>query len=195
MRVTAVAVREADTSGTQDHRPCAVCGIRPRAGARQTWCQPCKSEYQRQYRRKKGVQPRTRRPLRERLYERTVIQANGCVLWTGATNHAGYGYLGRGGRDKNILAHVASWELLYGPVPEGLELDHLCVTPACLAPAHLEPVTHAENVRRARERMIAARGGGCPQGHAYVITARGWRRCYECARVSNARRRKSLVEV
>lgn len=48
-------------------------------------------------------------------------------------------------------AHILMWELVHGPVAEGLVLDHLCMQPGCVNPDHLEPVTHKENLRRARD--------------------------------------------
>lgn len=71
--------------------------------------------------------------------------SNGCLLWTGATYH-GYGRLRVDGR--TVAAHVLAWELVFGPVPAGRELDHLCRNRACCNPWHLEPVTHAVNVAR-----------------------------------------------
>lgn len=59
------------------------------------------------------------------------------------------------------LAHKVQWETVHGPVPDGLELDHLCRQRDCVNPAHLEPVTHAENMRRssvARAEVAAAEG-------------------------------------
>jgi hypothetical protein len=47
-------------------------------------------------------------------------------------------------------AHRVYWERANGPVPDGLEIDHLCYTPACVNPAHMETVTHGENLRRRR---------------------------------------------
>lgn len=44
--------------------------------------------------------------------------------------------------------HKRAWRFKNGPVPEGLELDHLCRVRACINPDHLEPVTHQENARR-----------------------------------------------
>jgi hypothetical protein len=68
-----------------------------------------------------------------------------CWVWVMATDSNGYGRLGGG-----ALAHIAEWEKTNGRVPKGLELDHLCSNPPCVNPAHLEPVTHAENMRRGR---------------------------------------------
>lgn len=86
---------------------------------------------------------------------------SGCILWTGGVNAAGYGRICFNGRDDR--AHRASFILRYGKIPPGLELDHLCSTPLCINPDHLEAVTHAENNRR-----FAAKITHCPSGHKYT---------------------------
>jgi hypothetical protein len=52
------------------------------------------------------------------------------------------------------LAHIVYWEGEHGPVPEGLELDHLCRNPPCVNPAHLEPVTHQQNMQRSARTFL-----------------------------------------
>jgi hypothetical protein len=69
-----------------------------------------------------------------------------CWLWTAAHHRYGIFQPEKG----NQLAHRIAYEMLVGPVPEGLELDHLCRVTLCVNPAHLEPVTHRENVRRGK---------------------------------------------
>jgi hypothetical protein len=69
-----------------------------------------------------------------------------CWIWQGRRNACGYGTFGR------ILAHRFAYERLVGPIPDGMELDHLCGYRDCVDPSHLEPVTHAENARRAAAR-------------------------------------------
>lgn len=114
----------------------------------------------------------------ERVLERVTLAPDGCLLWTGAQISTGYGSVSI--RSQHSLAHRLVYQAFVGPIPEGLELDHLCRTKLCVNPAHLEPVTHAENSRRA-----AALITHCPQGHAYdeENTRRessGHRRCRTC---------------
>ncbi len=60
----------------------------------------------------------------------------------------GYVSVGNGKRHVVIKGHRKSYEFFIGPIPVGLDLDHLCRTRACYNPAHLEPVTRSENIRR-----------------------------------------------
>ena len=90
------------------------------------------------------------------------LPGDGCWFWRGAHKAHGYGHLNRGGRW--LLAHRYAYEILIGPIPAGLELDHLCYEPSCVRPAHLEPVSRAENAKRAAERRTSA----CPAGHPYT---------------------------
>jgi hypothetical protein len=69
------------------------------------------------------------------------ILDNGCWFWLGCKDDNGYGEKG------NKRAHVYIYELLVGKIPEGKELHHTCKFRACVNPKHLEPVTHAQNVR------------------------------------------------
>lgn len=91
-------------------------------------------------------------------------QDDGCWRWVGTRSGKPGRTYGKATRDgKGIPAHRLGYELFVGPIPEGLELDHLCRFTMCVNPAHLEPVTRRENVRRA----FAARGQ-CPKGHPYT---------------------------
>jgi hypothetical protein len=76
-----------------------------------------------------------------------------CWLWTAGLNQAGYSVFWIDGR--SIQGHIYAWRLENGIAPPGKELDHLCRSPSCVRPSHLEPVTHLENVRRGRKGVLA----------------------------------------
>lgn len=84
-----------------------------------------------------------------------------CALWGKAPDAQGYGR--RVGKGDSTLAHRVSYEATIGPIPAGLELDHLCRVRLCVNPRHLEPVTHAENMRRAA-RIVRPKAA-CVNGH------------------------------
>jgi hypothetical protein len=118
-----------------------------------------------------------------------------CWIWPGVKVGAGYGHISddRGGRRGMRLVHRVVYEALVGPIPEGLTLDHLCRTPACANPAHLEPVTHRENCLRGQSQWaINARKTHCPRGHAYTDEntqhRRGSRECITCVRARDRER-------
>lgn len=69
-----------------------------------------------------------------------------CIVWTACTMEFGHGQFVVNG--KKVLAHRYSYERHYGPIPKELEIDHICRNPMCVAPGHLEAVTHAVNVQR-----------------------------------------------
>lgn len=85
----------------------------------------------------------------EERFWRKVDQSGGpdaCWLWTAYKSPPGYGQFNLAG--KTTKAHRIAYELAVGPIPEGLDIDHLCNNKPCQNPAHMEPVTRAENARR-----------------------------------------------
>lgn len=99
-----------------------------------------------------------------------------CWIWLGRVHK-------RYGAARHTTAHRYVYEQLVGPIPEGLELDHLCKTPLCVNPAHLEPVTRMENIRRRYADYTH-----CANGHEFTdentyIRPSGHRDCRACIRV------------
>lgn len=122
-----------------------------------------------------------------------------CWWWMGELDRHGYGRVRVSSPQRRSTgAHRAVYEELVGPVPEGLEIDHLCRNPRCVNPGHLEPVTHAENGRRGRAGEVnAARQRAkthCPQGHPYdgdnLYVRPNGRGCKACRLAAKARYRE-----
>jgi len=137
------------------------------------------------------MRPGERIPVEQRFWAK-VDQTAGvfaCWNWTATTSIGGrYGAFYIEGRMRP--AHQVAYELRVGPIPDGLEMDHLCRNAHCVNPAHLEPVTHQENSRRGLGPTAEnARKTGCPYGHGGYRSTPWGRICSECARERNRRYR------
>ena len=91
------------------------------------------------------------RTAKERFWAK-VKKTDGCWLWTGWKNDRGYGNF-EVDSTRTVKAHRFAYEVLVGPIPDGLTLDHLCRNPSCVNPEHLEPVTLRENIMRAKKNQ------------------------------------------
>lgn len=121
-----------------------------------------------------------------------VNKTNDCWLWIGWHTSLNYGLIKING--KSVLAHRYSYELVNGKIPNGKVLDHLCRTPACVRPAHLEAVSQRENLKRAVNHisMIRAAKTHCIHGHALsgdnlYVRKDGKRACKTCKNQTAAR--------
>lgn len=122
-----------------------------------------------------------------------IVEYEGCWVWTGYRLPGGYGRLFRQGSAQ--LAHYVYG--LFAPIPEGLDLDHLCRMRQCVNPAHLEPVAHRVNVARGDMKRPQNRKTHCLRGHLLSETGRWYmqkghirvRQCAACWPIRKAERR------
>lgn len=137
-----------------------------------------------------GVYPRRRRPPQERFWEK-VDKSGSCWLWTAGKAY-GYGSFRVDGRSRG--AHVLAYEWLVGPVPVGLQIDHLCRNRACVNPEHMEAVPQSVNILRGESPpALNAEKTHCVHGHLlagsnlYVHPRTGYRSCVLCREAADLR--------
>ena len=133
--------------------------------------------------------PDTVAALAARLWEKVPAStADGCWEFQAARTPFGHGMIWFAGGMRR--AHRIAYELVRGPIPQGLVIDHLCLNPACCNPMHLEVVTAEENTRRAMPQILAQKGppfkSHCKRGHPFegenIVWRRGFRNCRTCER-------------
>jgi hypothetical protein len=124
-----------------------------------------------------------------------------CWPWLAAHTDDGYGRFAFGPRAARhkVGAHRFAYELLVGPIPEGLQLDHLCHNRRCCNVAHLEPVDGKTNVNRGRHAN--AEKTHCPAGHPYNqgntgrrTSGRRWCKTCDQARSRASHQRRKLAK-
>lgn len=114
-----------------------------------------------------------------------VTKTETCWLFDRLASN-GYGYIKADGISN---AHRLAYELLVGPIPDGLQIDHLCRVRNCVNPDHLEPVTAWENTMRSTAASaLNARKTECLRGHPFsdentYYSKDGRRYCRECGRI------------
>jgi len=107
-----------------------------------------------------------------------------CIEFAGRKRVDGYGEFKRNG--KTYKAHRIAWEKANGPIPPGMQIDHLCRNPACVNVNHLEAVTQRVNILRGfGTAAINARKTKCKRGHPLegsnlCKTLDGRRKCRAC---------------
>lgn len=114
-------------------------------------------------------------PIVEQRFWDKVQKSDGCWLWTASVGANGYGQFQVGGNHV-VRSHRLAYELICGPIPDGLQLDHKCKNRACVRPdpEHVRPVTHAQNMQgiRAINRFTGHRGVYRAYGRGGVLTGR-----------------------
>lgn len=126
----------------------------------------------------------------QRFYSKVDIDDNGCFNWTGNHTTKGYGtfWLDK----KRVYAHRWAYEDCIGPIPKGLQLDHLCRNRRCCNPEHLEPVTREENLARGK---VPYSRNHCSHNHIYTesntyVRPDGTRVCRTCKAISKRKNKK-----
>lgn len=76
-------------------------------------------------------------------FHANTMYTGDCIVWTGTLTYDGYGQLWTGKQAER--AYRVAWQLLHGPIPKGLQIDHLCRNRACVNVAHLRVCTAREN--------------------------------------------------
>jgi hypothetical protein len=115
-----------------------------------------------------------------------------CWIWEAGKNSHGYGEFTPNSTTR-AKAHRFAWELLHGPIPSGLQTDHLCLNRACVNPFHMELVSLVENVRRGNGiTAVNARLIKCRRGHDFDCiyrraNGRRYRVCSACSKISHAK--------
>jgi hypothetical protein len=135
-------------------------------------------------------------PLEVDVLGRPIV--GDCWVWTACRNDDGYGIIGVDHKTAGV--HLAIWRDENGPLPEGMQLDHLCRVRACWRPEHIELVTHAVNMERGEgiDRLMAAKTH-CDNGHEFTeantfLHHGRYRGCKTCRReASRALRRRRSV--
>lgn len=119
----------------------------------------------------------------------SIDRVSGCWLWQGRINEHGYPTFNAAPEVK-VYAHRWVWTYLNGPIPDRLEVDHLCGHPTCVNPRHLEPVTRAE-----RQARVVGRRETCANGHEWTAVNTyhppgdpRQRKCRQCVREWQRRR-------
>lgn len=136
----------------------------------------------------------------EHWLEQIAFEPNtGCWLWTGYLKR---GYASAKIKGRQRFVHRVLYEKANGPIPDGLMSDHLCRTPCCVNPGHIEPVTNSVNQLRGNNVLVRnhpnLRKTHCAKGHPFSgdnlrIESSGKRRCLICLRETWKKARRTYA--
>lgn len=121
----------------------------------------------------------------QRFFVKFVIQDDGCWIWRSSPHPRSYGYFYVDSERRSQLAHRVSYEHFRGPIPDGLQIDHLCRMGGCVNPDHMEVVTNRENTLRGTAGQHYSLRTHCKAGHPFdaentILRSDAGRRCRAC---------------
>lgn len=139
--------------------------------------------------------------MAERIRSSSEQNIDGCWLWLRTIQREGYGKITIrvDGKPATRLAHRVSYETFVAPIPDGLWIDHLCRVRSCVNPAHLEPVTPQQNVRRSPIHAANFRKDGkCSSGHVLsevgTYKSGDYDACKACGKRNQAKSRAKRMD-
>ena len=137
----------------------------------------------------------------ERVVNRALasydVDENGCWITRYSTGSHGYGQIGWGVAGKRwlVLTHRVSWEAHYGPIPNGMTVDHMCKVKRCMNPDHLRLLTSFDNGRRGnRDWPLGQCANGHPDEFMRPVPGRSFRNCTVCMREWKRENRRRALE-
>ncbi len=134
--------------------------------------------------------------LPTQITSKFIVDPAGCWVWQKSITGGGYGYINWKRKTQKAVRII--YKMLVGPIPPGLQLDHLCRNRACVNPQHVEPVTSRENTMRGlNASAVKARQTACYKGHPFDTTntyvrSNGTRLCRSCHNINEKKRRENL---
>lgn len=121
-----------------------------------------------------------------------VDKTDTCWLWLGRceTERGGYGQFDIT-RKQIVKCHRYSYELAYGPIPDGQQVLHRCDTPRCVRPDHL---FLGDNTINVQDRVAKRRSAAGSSSGAAVHPDKMWRsgqRKLSCQKAAEIRQIRS----
>jgi hypothetical protein len=137
---------------------CAYCRAEFAKRPRESWAQ---------WEARKVCSRECRPSVAERLWTNVRIAgSDDCWPWLGSVTGSNHGTI-RTARSRSDPVHRVAWEMLKGPIPDGLEIHHRCENPICCNTAHMELLTHGDHARVSDGAAYLRERDACKHGHPF----------------------------